>query len=157
MSQFGDYYVRFESIPADFDDAELLKGLPNDACPCAHWGYLFKGRMRFRYTDGSEDVVSAGEAYYARPGHTFETLENCETVEFSPKCSMTPAGPPRRHENEVPPRLFSRRCLEEGFSELRLCCVLGSWASVYSISGAYDGGISLSSSPRSSGLENMGQ
>jgi hypothetical protein len=85
MSQFGDYYVRFESIPADFDDAELLKGLPNDACPCAHWGYLFKGRMRFRYTDGSEDIVSAGEAYYARPGHTFETLENCETVEFSPK------------------------------------------------------------------------
>jgi hypothetical protein len=60
MTQFGDYYVRFESIPADFDDAELLKGLPNDACPCAHWGYLFKGKMRFRYTDGSEDVVSGG-------------------------------------------------------------------------------------------------
>ncbi len=85
MTQFGDYYVRFESIPAGFDDAELLKGLPDDACQCAHWGYLFKGKMRFRYTDGSEDVVSGGEAYYARPGHTFETLENCETVEFSPK------------------------------------------------------------------------
>jgi hypothetical protein len=41
--------------------------------------------MRFHYTDGSEDVVSGGEAYYARPGHTLETLENCETVEFSPK------------------------------------------------------------------------
>jgi len=85
MTQFEDYYVRFESIPAGFDDAELLKGLPDDACPCAHWGYLFKGRFRFRYTDGSEDVVSAGEAYYARPGHTFETLEDCETVEFCPK------------------------------------------------------------------------
>ncbi len=86
MNQFGDYYyVRFESIPAGFDDAELLKGLPNDACLCAHWGYLFKGRFRFRYTDGSEDVVSAGEAYYTRPGHTFETLEDCENVEFSPK------------------------------------------------------------------------
>lgn len=85
MTQFGDYYVRFESIPAGFDDAELLKGLPDDACPCALWGYLFKGRFRFRYTDGSEDVVSGGEAYYARPGHTFETLEDCETVEFSPK------------------------------------------------------------------------
>jgi hypothetical protein len=48
------------------------------------WGQG-EGRMRFRYTDGSEDIVSAGEAYYARPGHTFETLENCETVEFSPK------------------------------------------------------------------------
>ncbi len=58
MSQFGDYYVRFESIPSNFDDAELLKGLPNDACRCAHWGHHFKGRMSFRYTDGSEEVVS---------------------------------------------------------------------------------------------------
>jgi len=29
--------------------------------------------------------VSAGEAYYARPGHVFEALEDCETVEFSAK------------------------------------------------------------------------
>jgi hypothetical protein len=29
--------------------------------------------------------VSAGEAYYARPGHTFEVLEDSENVEFSPK------------------------------------------------------------------------
>lgn len=85
MTQFGDYYVRFESIPAGFDDAELLKGLPDDACPSEHWGYLFKGRLRFRYLDGSEDVISAGEAYYAPPGHSFECLEDCETVEFSPK------------------------------------------------------------------------
>jgi hypothetical protein len=35
-TQFGNYYVRFESIPAGFDDAELLKGLPNDACQCEH-------------------------------------------------------------------------------------------------------------------------
>jgi hypothetical protein len=84
-TQFGDYYVRFESIPAGFDDAELHKGLPNDACPCEHSGYLFKGRFKFGYTDGGEDVVSAGEAYYARPGHTFEVLEDSENVEFSPK------------------------------------------------------------------------
>ena len=29
--------------------------------------------------------MSAGEAYYAPPGHLFEALENTETVEFSPK------------------------------------------------------------------------
>ena len=31
MTQLGNYYVRFESIPAGFDDAEFLKGLPDDA------------------------------------------------------------------------------------------------------------------------------
>jgi hypothetical protein len=29
--------------------------------------------------------VGAGEAYYARPGHVFEALEDTETLEFSPK------------------------------------------------------------------------
>ena len=86
MTQFGDdYYVNFESIPAGMGGAQLFKGLPDDACQCEHWGYLFKGSFKFSYTDGSEEVVSAGEAYYARPGHVFEALEDCETVEFSPK------------------------------------------------------------------------
>ena len=85
MAQFGDYYVNFESIPAGLGGPELFKGLPDDACQCEHWGYLFKGRFKFSYTDGSEDVVSAGQAYYARPGHVFEALEDCQTVEFSPK------------------------------------------------------------------------
>jgi hypothetical protein len=48
------------AIPAGFDDAELLKGLPNNACQCEHWGYLFKGSLRYGYTDGCEEVVSAG-------------------------------------------------------------------------------------------------
>src|ERR687897_858379 len=35
--------------------------------------------------------------------------------------------------------------------------VLGRWEAAYSISGGSDGGISMSSAARSSGLENMGQ
>ena len=85
MQQFADYYVNFENIPAGLGGPQMFKGLPDDACQCEHWGYLFKGSFKFTYTDGSEDVVSAGEAYYARPGHVFEALEDCETIEFSPK------------------------------------------------------------------------
>src|SRR5215211_6315689 len=86
ISELPDgYTVTFESIPAGMGGPELFKGLPDDACQSPHWGYLFKGRFKATYTDGSEDVVSAGEAYYLRPGHVFEALEDCETIEFSPK------------------------------------------------------------------------
>jgi hypothetical protein len=85
LQQFADYYVNFENIPAGLGGPQMFKGLPDDACQCEHWGYLFKGKFRFTYTDGREDVVSAGEAYYAHPGHVFEALEDRETVEFSPK------------------------------------------------------------------------
>ena len=81
-----DYTVAFESIPAGFPPGgeSMFKGLPDDACQSPHWGYLFKGRFRAPLTDGGEIVVSAGEAYYLPPGHRYEALEDCETVEFSP-------------------------------------------------------------------------
>ncbi len=80
------YNVAFESIPAGFPPggAEAFKGLPGDACQCPHWGYLFKGSFRVRYTDGHVETVRAGDAYYLAPGHLFEAVEDCETVEFSP-------------------------------------------------------------------------
>jgi hypothetical protein len=81
--QFGDYYVNFSSIPAGRVRPELFKGLPDDACQCEHWGYQFKGRVRFSYTDGSEEIISGGEAYYAPPGHVVEILEDSEFVQFS--------------------------------------------------------------------------
>jgi hypothetical protein len=85
MQQFGDYYVNFETIPAGLGGPEIFKGLPDDACQAEHWGYVFKGKIRYSYTDGHEDILSAGEAYYVAPGHVFEALEDTETVEFSPK------------------------------------------------------------------------
>jgi hypothetical protein len=85
LQQFDDYYVNFETMPAGFGNPEYFKGLPDDACQSDHWGYVFKGKLRYTYTDGSEEIFSAGEAYHARPGHVFEALEDTETVEFSPK------------------------------------------------------------------------
>jgi hypothetical protein len=84
--RLGPYTVTFERIPAGYPPGgeQAFRGLPDDACQCPHWGYVFRGSFRLTYTDGREEVVRAGEAYHAPAGHRFEALEDCETVEFSP-------------------------------------------------------------------------
>ena len=79
LAEFGDYTAYFERIAAGTDFTAFY-----DSCACPHWGYVFKGRLRFTYDDGTVEDVSAGECYYAPPGHTFVVLEDTETIEFSP-------------------------------------------------------------------------
>ena len=83
--QLGAYTVSFETTPAGFaPPRELFVGLPDDACPCPHWGVLLKGEHRITYTDGVAETIRAGEAYFLRPGHWFESVADSEAVEFSP-------------------------------------------------------------------------
>jgi len=87
MADWGDFSGYFEKIKGGTDFSPLFVGLPDDMCQSPHWGYLFKGKIRFTYKDHDE-VINAGEAYYARPGHKFECIEDAETVEFSPSADL---------------------------------------------------------------------
>jgi hypothetical protein len=87
FADWGDYLGYFENIKGGTDFAPLFVGLPDDMCQSPHWGYVFKGKLRFVYKDRDE-VINAGEAYYAPPGHTVECLEDAETVEFSPAAAF---------------------------------------------------------------------
>jgi len=69
------------SPPVDL--APMLKGLPDDRCPCPHWGYLFSGTIVVRYAD-HEETITAGQAYYMAPGHSPEATEAIELLQFSP-------------------------------------------------------------------------
>ena len=80
----GGYTVGFEAYSQDADLAPLFRGLPDDRCQAAHWGYVLKGKLAYRYADGREEVYSEGEAYYAPPGHTPRLFAGSEVVEFSP-------------------------------------------------------------------------
>ena len=40
-----------------------------DSCQAGHVGMVLKGSVRVRHDDGSEIVVSAGDAYWFAPGH----------------------------------------------------------------------------------------
>jgi hypothetical protein len=83
FADWGDFTGYFEKIKGGTDFSPYFVGLPDDMCQSPHWGYLFKGKLRFIYKDHDE-VISAGEAYYAPAGHSIEILEDAETIEFSP-------------------------------------------------------------------------
>ena len=83
LSQLGKYTVAFETYTADADLTPLFRGLPDDRCQCPHWGIVLKGSLTFRTADG-EMTVTAGEAYYAPPGHLTFLHAGTEVIEFSP-------------------------------------------------------------------------
>jgi hypothetical protein len=80
--EWGGNTVEFGKFNKTTDPAPLFKGLPDDRCACPHWGYVIKGRLRFRFKD-HEEVYKAGDAYYAPPGHTPVLEAGLEYVEFS--------------------------------------------------------------------------
>lgn len=81
--QLGGYMVGFESFREDADAAPLFKGLPHDRCQSPHWGYVFSGKVTFKYADRDE-VYEAGDAYFSPPGHIPVVEAGTEIVEFSP-------------------------------------------------------------------------
>ena len=90
--ELDGYSVSFVSIRETHDLAALLKGLPDDSCQCPHWGYVFKGKLAWRFAD-HEEVFEAGDAYYVPPGHVPEAEAGSEFLQFSPAAEL--------HESEV--------------------------------------------------------
>jgi hypothetical protein len=82
------YTVGFESYARDEDPAPLFVGLPGNACQARHWGVVLEGTLVFRYTDGTKDVIEAGEAYYAPPGHLPVFKAGTRLIEFSPTAEL---------------------------------------------------------------------
>jgi hypothetical protein len=80
--QFGDVLVAFSTFHEGGDATPLFEGLPDGRCQAAHWGYIFKGKVTFKYVD-REEVYEAGDAYYAPPGHIPVVEAGTEAVEFS--------------------------------------------------------------------------
>ena len=83
----GGYTVGFEKYTADADLAPYFRGLPDDRCQCAHWGYVIAGKVTFR-TAAGEETFESGDAYYVPPGHTPVLYAGTEVVEFSPTAEL---------------------------------------------------------------------
>ena len=85
--EWGGQTIEFGNFSQTIDPAPLFKGLPDDNCQCPHWGYVIKGRLRFRYGD-REEVYVAGDAYYVPPGHLPILEAGVQYVEFSPTVEL---------------------------------------------------------------------
>jgi mannose-6-phosphate isomerase-like protein (cupin superfamily) len=79
--------IEFVQFKQDTDATPLLKGLPNDQCHCPHWGYVLKGKVTFT-TDGRDEVLEPGDAFYVPPGHLQRAEAGTEYLQFSPVKEM---------------------------------------------------------------------
>ncbi len=82
---WDDMGVAYVELKAGVDATPLLEGLPDDKCQCPHWGYMLKGAITVRYTNGEVEVCKAGEMFYWPAGHTVWVDEDTTFVEFSPQ------------------------------------------------------------------------
>ena len=80
----GGMIIAIEHWNAGLDTAEMFADLPDGACQEPHWGYVLKGSVTMSYTDGNAETLTAGQAYYIRPGHNAHVDEDVEMVEFTP-------------------------------------------------------------------------
>lgn len=75
--------AEYFSLGAGTDLAPALKGLQDDACQAAHWGYLISGDVTVTYTDGTQETCVAGDVFHWPAGHSVRTQLDAEIVLFS--------------------------------------------------------------------------
>ena len=81
--QLGQLTISWVHLDKGVDLSAATVGLPDDLCPCPHWGYVIKGTIRMKTKEAPRDFA-VGEAFYWGPGHAPEALEDSEYVDFSP-------------------------------------------------------------------------
>ncbi len=81
----GGMAICIVKLNAGTDMTPALQGLKDDMCQCPHFGYILRGALHCRYSDGTEETLRPGEIWYAPPGHTVWVEEDTELVEFSPE------------------------------------------------------------------------
>jgi hypothetical protein len=88
-AQWGDLEVGNTVAPPG-DHTPLHRGLPSGVCPCPHYGYVFKGRLRCHYpeSDWPDEVVETGDAYFFPAGHVLIYEEVSEVLELNPAAAL---------------------------------------------------------------------
>lgn len=89
---WGGMVVEYLHCSERIDFGPMLEGLPDDMCPCPHWGYMLKGAMHIRYGDGAEEVIREGDVCYLPEGHTLWCEAGSTVIFFSPEAEQKTVG-----------------------------------------------------------------
>ena len=87
IAEVGEMTIGYFRFAKGTDLRAALAGLPDDMCPCPHWGYMLEGKLLMR-TPSGDHTYEAGQAFYWSPGHAPEALEDCAYVDFSPTAQL---------------------------------------------------------------------
>jgi hypothetical protein len=89
----GDMEIGLTRAPAGLDCTESYKdgGLPGGVCPCPHYGYMFKGKLRCVYpgVDWPDEVAETGDVYFFEAGHILIYEEETVALELNPRHALT--------------------------------------------------------------------
>jgi len=87
--RWGDLEVGYTTA-GPLDCTLLYEGLPGGVCPCPHYGYVFKGRLRAQYpgTNWPDEVATAGDVYYFPAGHVLVYDEASQVLELNPAAAL---------------------------------------------------------------------
>lgn len=84
ITGYTEISAEFFTMKKGTDIAPLLESLPEGACNSPHWGYMLEGAVTVHYTNGTEEVTTAGDVFYWPPGHSVRVDEDASFVLFSP-------------------------------------------------------------------------
>jgi hypothetical protein len=82
---WGGLVVEYLECAEKFDIRPMLEGLPDNLCPCPHWGYMLKGTIHIEYKDGTEEVIEEGDAFHMPKGHSGWFEAGSKMILFSPE------------------------------------------------------------------------
>ena len=97
----GGMTTAFVRVPKGTDFRPALSGLPDDLCPCPHWGYLLEGRLKM-YTRNGEEVYEAGQAFTGRPAMRPRRSRTPSTWTSRPLMSSTTSSTTSRRRHDHP-------------------------------------------------------
>jgi len=82
---WGGVVVEYFECDQRIDFGPMFEGLPENQCPCPHWGYVLKGALHIQYGDETEEVMREGDVCYIPKGHTGWSEAGSAMIILSPE------------------------------------------------------------------------
>lgn len=82
-TEMGNLHFAYQRAAAGSNLDEVLEMYEDRACRVEHWGYVFEGRLRIEFTDGTVEIIEAGEVFHTPAGHRPHMLEDTVLLQVS--------------------------------------------------------------------------